>query len=122
MQSAFEEMERLLKDRVTQSAMHRMAYSRDWSPRQNHAADLPDIVVVPKTTEEMVRIAQIALRYEIPIIPFGGGTGMGGGIAAWKVGIMVETKGMSQVLEIDEENLAVTVQTGITTISGRSEA
>jgi glycolate oxidase len=114
MQRAFEEMERSLKDRVTQSPVHRMAYSRDWSPRQNHAADLPDIVVVPKTTEEMVRIAQIALRYEIPIIPFGGGTGMGGGIAAWKGGIMVETKGMSQVLEIDEENLAVTVQTGIT--------
>ena len=114
MQRAFEEMERLFKDRVTQSPVHRMAYSRDWSPRQDHAADLPDIVVVPKTTEEMVHIAQIALRYEIPIVPFGGGTGMGGGVTAWKGGIMVETKGMNQVLEIDEENLAVTVQTGIT--------
>ena len=114
MQKAFEEMERLFKDRVTQSPVHRMAYSRDWSPRQNNASDLPDIVVVPKTTEEVVHIAQIALRYEIPIVPFGGGTGMGGGVTAWKGGIMVETKGMNQVLEIDEENLAVTVQTGIT--------
>jgi len=114
MQRAFEEMERLFKDRVTQSPVHRMAYSRDWSPRQNNASDLPDIVVVPKTTEEVVHIAQIALRYEIPIVPFGGGTGMGGGVTAWKGGIMVETKGMNQVLEIDEENLAVTVQTGIT--------
>jgi len=107
-------MERSFKDRVTQSPVHRMAYSRDWSPRQNHAADLPDIVVVPKTTEEVVHIAQIALTYEIPIVPFGGGTGMGGGIAAWKGGIMVETKGMNQVLEIDEKNLTATVQTGIT--------
>jgi len=114
MQRAFEEMERLFKDRVTQSPVHRMAYSRDWSPRQNNASDLPDIVVVPKTTEEVVHIAQIALRYEIPIVPFGGGTGMGGGVTAWMGGIMVETKGMNQVLEIDEENLAVTVQTGIT--------
>ena len=114
MQKAFEEMERSFKDRVTQSPVHRMAYSRDWSPRQNHAADLPDIVVVPKTTEEVVHIAQIALTYEIPIVPFGGGTGMGGGIAAWKGGIMVETKGMNQVLEIDEKNLTATVQTGIT--------
>jgi glycolate oxidase len=114
MQRAFEEMERSFKDRVTQSPVHRMAYSRDWSPRQNHAFDLPDIVVVPKTTEEVVSIAQIALTYEIPIVPFGGGTGMGGGTAAWKGGIMVETKGMNQVLEIDEKNLTATVQTGIT--------
>lgn len=91
-----------------------MAYSRDWSPRQKNATDFPDVVVIPKTTEEMVRIGEIAYRYEIPIIPFGGGTGMGGGIAAWKGGIMVETKGMNQVLEIDEENMTATVQTGIT--------
>ena len=114
MQRAFEEMEKSFKDRVTQSPVHRMAYSRDWSPRQKDAHDLPDIVVVPKTTEEVVRIAQIALTYEIPIVPFGGGTGMGGGTAAWKGGIMVETKGMNQVLEIDEKNLTATVQTGIT--------
>jgi len=114
MQRAFEEMEKSFKDRVTQSPVHRMAYSRDWSPRQKDAYDLPDIVVVPKTTEEVVRIAQIALTYEIPIVPFGGGTGMGGGTAAWKGGIMVETKGMNQVLEIDEKNLTATVQTGIT--------
>src|SRR4030042_3153856 len=113
-QAAFEEIERFLKDRVTQSPMHRMAYSLDWSPRQDHAADLPDIVVVPKTTEEMVRIAEVALRYEIPIVPFGGGTGMGGGVSAWKGGILVETKGMNQVFEIDGKNLTVTVQAGIT--------
>jgi FAD/FMN-containing dehydrogenase len=114
LEKASEELEKFLKERVTQSFTHRMAYSRDWSPRESHAADLPDIVVIPKETEEMVRIAQIALRYGIPIVPFGGGTGMGGGTAAWKGGILVETKGMNQVLEVDEKNFAVTVQTGIT--------
>jgi FAD/FMN-containing dehydrogenase len=111
---ASEELEKFLKERVTQSFTHRMAYSRDWSPRESHAVDLPDIVVIPKETEEMVRITQIALQYGIPIVPFGGGTGMGGGTAAWKGGIMVETKGMNQVLEVDEKNFAVTVQAGIT--------
>jgi len=91
-----------------------MAYSRDWSPRGKHAADFPDLVVLPRTTDEMVRISRVAYTYEIPIVPYGGGTGMGGGTAAWKGGILVETKGMNQVLEIDENNFAVTVQTGIT--------
>lgn len=111
---AFEELEKFLKERVTQSPIHRMAYSRDWSPRESNALDLPDIIVIPRTTEEMVRMTQIALHYGIPIVPFGGGTGMGGGTAAWKGGIMVETKGMNQVLEIDEKNFTVTVQAGIT--------
>ena len=111
---AFEELEKFLKERVTQSPIHRMAYSRDWSPRESNAVDLPDIIVIPRTTEEMVRMTQIALQYGIPIVPFGGGTGMGGGTAAWKGGIMVETKGMNQVLEIDEKNFTVTVQVGIT--------
>jgi glycolate oxidase len=110
----FEELEKFLKERVTQSPIHRMAYSRDWSPRESNAVDLPDIIVIPRTTEEMVRMTQIALQYGIPIVPFGGGTGMGGGTAAWKGGVMVETKGMNQVLEIDEKNFTVTVQAGIT--------
>ncbi len=114
MNNACSDLERFLGDRVSRSPIHRMAYSRDWSPRPKHATDFPDIVVIPKTTEEMTRVAEIAFRYGIPIVPFGGGTGMGGGTAAWKGGILVETKGMNQVLEIDEGNLTVTVQTGIT--------
>jgi FAD/FMN-containing dehydrogenase len=113
-QKVFDELKRILGDRASQSSMHRMAYSRDWSPRPKDARDFPDMVVVPKTTEEMVQISKIAYEFEIPIIPFGGGTGMGGGATAWKGGIMVETKGMNQVLEIDEKNFTVTVQAGIT--------
>jgi len=111
---AFEELEKLFANRATRSLLHRMAYSRDWSPRESKAANFPDIVVIPKTTEEMAQIAQVAYKYEIPIVPYGGGTGMGGGVTAWKGGIMVETKGMNQVFEIDEKNFTVTVQTGIT--------
>jgi len=103
-----------LGDRATGAGMHRMAYSRDWSPRFKDMADLPDIVVVPHDTEEVVQIVRVALKHELPVIPFAGGTGMGGGIVAWKGGIMLETKGMNKVLEVDPANMSVTVQTGIT--------
>src|SRR4030042_393213 len=113
-QKPFDELKEILGSRATQSSIHRMAYSRDWSPRPKDAADFPDIVVIPRTTEEMVQIARVAYEHEIPIVPYGGGTGMGGVTAAWKGGILVETKGMSQALEIDEKNLTATVQAGIT--------
>jgi FAD/FMN-containing dehydrogenase len=111
---ALAELQAFLGDRATDSAVHRMAYSRDWSPRDRDMIDLPEIVVVPQDTDEMVKILQVALKYELPIVPFAGGTGMGGGAVAWKGGIMVETKGMNRVLEIDPDNMSVTVQAGIT--------
>ena len=112
--AALTELQAFLGDRATDSAVHRMAYSRDWSPRDRDMIDLPEMVVVPQDTGEMVKIVQVALKYELPVVPFAGGTGMGGGAVAWKGGIMVETKGMNKVLEIDPDNMSVTVQAGIT--------
>jgi len=112
--AALAELKGVLGDRATDSPIHRMAYSRDWSPRYDDMTDLPDIVVVPRDTEEMVKIVQVALKYELPVVPFAGGTGMGGGVVAWKKGILVETKGMNRVLEVDPANMSVTVQAGIT--------
>lgn len=112
--AALAELQAFLGDRATDAAMHRMAYSRDWSPRYKEMTDLPDIVVVPHDTEEVVQIVQVALKYELPVVPFAGGTGMGGSAVAWKGGITLETKGMNRVLEIDPANMSVTVQAGIT--------
>ncbi|MBN1656773.1 MAG: FAD-binding oxidoreductase [Anaerolineae bacterium] len=112
--AALHELQAFLGTRATAAPVHRMAYSRDWSPRYKDMTDLPDMVVTPHNTEEVAQIVQVALKHELPVIPFAGGTGMGGGVVAWKGGIMIETKGMNQVLEIDPDNMSVTVQAGIT--------
>jgi glycolate oxidase len=112
--AALAELQAFLGERATDAAVHRMAYSRDWSPRYKDMTDLPDLVVVPHDTDEMVKIVQTALKYRLPVVPFAGGTGMGGGVVAWQGGIMVETKGMNKVIEIDPDNMSVTVQAGMT--------
>jgi FAD/FMN-containing dehydrogenase len=112
--AALQELQAFLGERAAAAGIHRMAYSRDWSPRYKEMTDLPDLVVVPSNTDEVVQIVQVARQYGLPVIPFAGGTGMGGGVVAWKGGIMVETKGMNKVLEIDPDNMSVTVQAGIT--------
>jgi FAD/FMN-containing dehydrogenase len=112
--AALQELQAFLGERAAAEGIHRMAYSRDWSPRYKDMTDLPDIVVAPNNTDEVAGIVQVALKYNLPVIPFAGGTGMGGGVVAWKGGIMVETKGMNKVLEIDPDNMSVTVQAGIT--------
>ncbi|MCK5552533.1 MAG: FAD-binding oxidoreductase, partial [Deltaproteobacteria bacterium] len=54
--NAFAELREIQGERATTSPVHRMAYSRDWSPRYREMNDLPDIVVIPKDTQEMARI------------------------------------------------------------------
>jgi len=115
LQEALVELQAFLGEgRATDSAIHRMAYSRDWSPRPKEMIDLPDIVAVPQSTDDVVRIVEVALRHHLPVVPFAGGTGMGGSVVAWKGGILVETKGMNRVLEVDPANMSVTAQAGIT--------
>lgn len=70
--AALAELKEVIGDRATDSPIHRMAYSRDWSPRYDDMTDLPDIVVVPHDTEEVVKIVQVALKYGLPVVPFAG--------------------------------------------------
>ncbi len=57
------------------------------------------------------------LRYananRIPVVVRGFGTGLVGASVAVHGGIMLETTGMNRILELDEENLTVTVQPGV---------
>lgn len=101
-------------DIVFDEKIHRMAYSRDWSPRDDKNIHLPDVVVRPRTTEQSAKIVEIANKHRIPITPMGGLTGMGGGAVPIYGGIAFDTKGMDQVLEIDVDNMTATVQAGIT--------
>lgn len=113
-QEALERLKPVLGKRVSTDMAHRQSYTRDWSPRMHSQDDLPDMVAIPTTTEECVEVVKVALDLEIPICSFAGGTGMGGGVNAWKGGIMIDTKGMDKILEFDKENMAVRVQAGMT--------
>lgn len=74
---------------------------------------LPDVVAMPASRDEVVEIVRIANRYRIPIVPRAGGTGLADGAMPLRRGIVVDIKRMRQILEIDEENMTVTVQPGI---------
>jgi len=114
---ATEIKEAIGKDKVQTADFHLMTYSRDWSPRDASDTQLPDIVVRPTSTEEVSKVIKIANKYLIPVVPIGGLTGMGGGAVPSKKGIVLDTKGMNKILEIDTKNFTVTTQTGITILA-----
>lgn len=73
----------------------------------------PDVVVKAAKAEEISKIMSYAYEHTIPVTPRGAGTGLVGSSVAMEHGIMIDTSLMNQILELDEENLTVTVEPGV---------
>jgi len=73
----------------------------------------PEILIRVMTTNEVSRIMAYACDKNIPVVVRGSGTGLVGASVAICGGIMLETTLMNKILELDENNLTVTVQPGV---------
>ncbi|MBP5661697.1 MAG: FAD-binding oxidoreductase [Clostridia bacterium] len=73
----------------------------------------PDVLIKALSTEEVAAVMRYASQQNIPVVCRGSGTGLVGAAVALKGGIMIETLGMNKILELDRDNLTVTVQPGV---------
>jgi D-lactate dehydrogenase (cytochrome) len=73
----------------------------------------PDVIVTPHNTEDVSKIVKLCYKYDIPIVPFGGGTSLEGQTLAPKGGCSVDFNKMKEIIELNEVDLDVTVQAGI---------
>ena len=69
--------------------------------------------VQPSSTEQVAQVVRLAYDERIPLIPYGGGTGVMGAVTPLQGGIAVDLKKMSQIVEIDPQGRAATVEAGI---------
>jgi glycolate oxidase len=73
---------------------------------------LPNVVVLPRTTEEVCAIAKLCARHNLPIIPRGAGTSLSGSVLAVTGGVMVGVGRMNKVLSVDYRNRRALVEAG----------
>ena len=73
----------------------------------------PDVLINVTSTEEVSKIMTYAYENEIPVVARGSGTDLVGAAVALEGGIMICTKLMNHILELDENNLTVTVEPGV---------
>jgi glycolate oxidase len=73
----------------------------------------PDAMVEVLSTAEVSEIMKYANKNHIPIVPRGQGTGLVGGSVSIHGGIMINMCKMNKILELDEENLTLTVEPGV---------
>lgn len=100
-------------ENVDDSNAGRLVYSYDATPQFQ---SMPDIVVSPRNTKEISKIMKLCSEYKVPIVPRGSGTNLCAGTCPTEGGLVLLFKHMNQILEIDEENLTITVQPGIITL------
>jgi glycolate oxidase len=73
----------------------------------------PDLVVFPRTTEDVVSIVKITREHHVPIVGRGAGTGLSGGAIPREAGVTIGFARMNRILEIDLENERAVVQPGV---------
>lgn len=97
------------KDNILADLKDLLAYSYDATMRQ----ELPDVIVFPRSTEQVSAIMKLAHREKIPVVPRGAGTGVSGGTIPLKGGIIVETSRMNRILEINTADRKAVVESGV---------
>ncbi|MBV8809724.1 MAG: FAD-binding protein [Acidobacteriaceae bacterium] len=100
---------RLGKNAVLSQASDRKLYEYDGGVDKS----MPDVVVFPRTTEDVVALVKLAREYSLPIVGRGAGTGLSGGAIARAGGVMISFARMNRILEIDIENERALVQPGV---------
>jgi len=80
------------------------------------AEGLPEVVVLPATTEEVSQVVKLAADARVPIVA----RGMGSGLAAGSIpmnngGMVISLTRMNHILEIDTENAIVRTEAGVIT-------
>ncbi|HWO97291.1 MAG TPA: glycolate oxidase subunit GlcD [Bacillus sp. (in: firmicutes)] len=101
------------KENYDDSKAGRLVYSYDATPQFQ---SMPDAVIAPRNTKEVSEIVKICNEHKIPLVPRGSGTNLCAGTCPTEGGIVLLFKHMNQILEIDEENLTITVQPGVITL------
>ncbi len=77
--------------------------------------EMPGCVVLARSTEEVVKILNVASRAKAPVVTRGSGTGLSGGSLPVPGCIVLCLAKMDKILELDHANLTLLAEAGATT-------
>ncbi|HKI98151.1 MAG TPA: FAD-linked oxidase C-terminal domain-containing protein [bacterium] len=103
----------LPRECVLQRPEDLIAYETDGLPAYRQQ---PLAVVQPRTTQEVAKVMKALHKLEVPVVPWGAGTGLSGGALPLADGVTVAMSRMNRILEIDLDNRCAVVQPGVTNL------
>ena len=88
------------------------AYGRDATPLFQAQ---PDVVVFPRTTEQVSAVLRLATEHRVPVVPRGAGSNLCAATVPLSGGIVLALTRMTRILEVSAGELLARVQPGVTT-------
>lgn len=86
------------------------------------ARTMPDAVVFPEETADVVEVVRLANRHRVPVTPRGAGYGYVGGCVPMQGGVVISPERMNRILEISASDFVAVVQPGVITGKLQAEA
>lgn len=112
-EKALAELDRRLgPSKVDTSDAAREAHTRDDSPATGR---LPDAVVMAQSKDDVALALEVCGKHGVPVTPRAAGTGRTGGAVPVAGGIVLATRGLSKIVDIDRKDLLAVVQPGVVT-------
>jgi len=98
----------LIQQQITEEYAHDAA-------TKNDKPQYPEVVILPKNSEEIAKIIKLANQYLIPVTPRGGGSGLAGGAVALYGGILLDLARMNKIIHLDREAQYIVVEPSVRT-------
>ena len=74
----------------------------------------PEAVVFCESTDEVAFVVKQAAAHAVPVIPFGIGSSLEGHLLAVQGGVSIDLSRMNRIVQVNAEDLTVTVEAGVT--------
>ncbi len=116
---SLEKLQNMFGDRATTDLFERSFYQRDLAPVPDFlvkplAVTLPDIVLRPRSTEEVAAVVSLAAAHNIPVTTRAGGSTVYFNTVCTRGGIILDSNGLDAMVTVDSDNNTVRVGAGIT--------
>ena len=110
-ENCLQDLKVALGEKVTTDAEILLEHGKDSA---HHAPQAPDVVVHAASTEEVQQAVRICGQHGVPIIPFGTGTAVEGGVVATQGGVCIVVQKMNRIKRLSAPDMDVTVEAGVT--------
>ncbi|PSL00972.1 glycolate oxidase [Murinocardiopsis flavida] len=97
-------------DGVLTDTAQRRTYESDGI---TYHAELPGVVVLPTTPEQVAGVVRLCAEHGVPFVPRGSGTGLSAGALPRADGVLIVTSRMRRIIEIDIPNERAVVEPGV---------
>jgi alkyldihydroxyacetonephosphate synthase len=113
-----EALGRALGDRVHTDEATRSRHRHDaWvlaelHDLEGHPAERPLAVVEAESTDDVVRTLRLCREHRVPVVPFGAGSGVCGSTLPGAAAVVLSTRSMAGLLQIDDTDLKARFRAG----------